>query len=556
MFRRREFILGTAAAVAAAASAAAAERPLLRIGAMTDNHLHANRPETHRKTKACFDLFRREQVDIVVDTGDIADLSHVTELQFFRNCFDTAFAGTDTVPFFLVANHDYGYVPGRKRTDPEIIRGAADALKMADLNPCAVVKGYRFASYFQDEKIEVLEENVRKAVAENEAGRPVFVVTHVPPFGTTTGTAHWSSRAIRNVLDKYPQVVHLSGHIHAAITWGANIWQGGFTAINLGAHAQYSNPIDGEATILDVYADRIDVRRYEAASGREIGADDRWSIPLPLDPMHGPYRPEVRAAKLACPAMPAELAASFSQSADGATASLSFRSALPPGKTLRYLVTLEARQDDGTWKFLTTVNWRVPQTLEEAPARTCSFVANLLEPGRRHRATIVPANSLERVGGAGTFEFDVPANPLRALPEELSRVVRIRKGQSPDGREVKPGADGWIGPETGFIALLPENLSVALKEHRTVTCVVDMGSEQGNAPCTLTLAKFAAGTAKLDMNVGSRIYTRPGTYGEHRYAWRMRTASLATGDRLCVFVREGDPARYRFNSVRFYVDAR
>ena len=556
MFKRREFILGTAAAVAASAGAAAAERPLLRIGAMTDNHLHANRPETHRKTKACFDLFRREQVDIVVDTGDIADLSHVTELRFFRDCFDTAFAGTETVPFFLVANHDYGYVPGRKRTDPEIIRGAADALKMADLNPCTVVKGYRFASYYQDEKIEVLEANVRKAVAENEAGRPVFVVTHVPPFGTTTGTAHWSSRAIRNVLDKYPQVVHLSGHIHAAISWSANIWQGGFTAINLGAHAQYSNPIDGEATILDVYADRIDVRRYEAVSGREIGADDRWSIPLPLDPAHGPYRPEVRAAKLSRPAMPTELAASFSQSADGAMASLAFRSALPPGKTLRYLVTLESRQDDGMWKFLSTVNWRVPQTLEEAPVRTCSFVANLLEPGRRHRATIVPADSLERAGGAGTFEFDAPANPLRALPEELSRVVRIQKGQSPDGREVRPGADGWIGPQTGFIALLPEGLATALKDHRTVTCVVDMGGEQGNAPCTLTLAKFAAGTDKLDMNVGPRIYTRPGSYGVHRYAWRIKPASLAAGDRLCVFVREGDPARYRFNSVRFYVDAR
>ena len=552
MVKRREFILGTAAVLTAGASAAGPGRPLLRIGAMTDNHLHANRPETHRKTEACFRLFRKEQVDVVVDTGDIVDLSHVSELQYFRSCFDTAFAGTDTVPFFLVANHDYGYVPGRKRTDPEIIRGAADALKMADLNPCAVVKGYRFASYYQDEKIEVLEENVRRAVAANEGGRPVFVVTHVPAFGTTTGTAHWSSSAIRKVLDRYPQVVHLSGHIHAAITWSANIWQGGFTAINLGAHAQYSNPIDGEATILDVYADRIDVRRYEAVSGREIGADDRWSIPLPLDPAHGPYRPEARAAKLPKPAMPSDLAASFAQSADGARASLTFRSALPPGKTLRYLVTLESRADDGSWQFLSTVNWRVPQTLDDAPTRTCSFVANLLEPGRRHRATVVPADSLERAGGSGTVEFDVPANPLQALPAEQSRVACIRKGQAPNGREIKPGADGWIGPDTNFVALLPEDLAAALKDRRTATCVVDLGSEQGDAPCTLTLAKYAAGTGEFKMNVGQRIYTRPGKYGAHRYAWQIRPRDLAAGDRLCVFVREGDPARYRFNSVLFY----
>ena len=550
---RRAFVLSASAAAAFGIRAADGEKPLLRIGAMSDDHLHAERPKTHQRTKACFDLFRREQVDVVVDTGDIADLSHVTELQWFRNCFDTAFAGTDTVPFFMVANHDYGYVPGRKRTDPEIIRGAADALKMESLNPCAVVKGYRFASYYQDEKIEVLEENVRKAVAENEAGRPVFVVTHVPPFGTTTGTAHWSSAAIRKVLDKYPQVVHLSGHIHAAITWSANIWQGGFTAINLGAHAQYSNPIDGEATILDVYADRIDVRRYEAVSGREIGVDDHWSIPLPLDPAHGPYRPEARAAKLPKPAMPADMAAAFAQSADGARASLTFRSALPPGKTLRYLVTLESRQDDGSWKFLTTVNWRVPQTLDDAPVRTCSFVANLLEPGRRHRATVTPANSLERAGGAGVVEFDVPANPLQALPPERTQVVRVQKGQSPKGREIKAGADGWIGPDTNFVALLPEGLAAALKDRGTVTCVVDLGSEQGDAPCTLTLAKYAAGTGEFKMNVGPRIYTRPGKYAAHRYAWQIKARDLAAGDRLCVFVREGAPARYRFNSVRFFV---
>ncbi len=72
--KRREFLSGLTAATALTALAEKSEQPLLRIGATTDDHLHPSRPKTHERAKACFALFRREQVDIVVDTGDIADL--------------------------------------------------------------------------------------------------------------------------------------------------------------------------------------------------------------------------------------------------------------------------------------------------------------------------------------------------------------------------------------------------------------------------------------------------------------------------------------------------
>ena len=275
---RREFVLTSAAATAFGLRAADAGQPLLRIGAMSDDHLHPNRPATHRRTKACFELFRRLNVDIVVDTGDIADLSHVSELQCFRRYFDEAFAGTDCVPFFCIANHDYNSVPNTPKNDPRNIENAWRALGMGGPNQSAVVKGYRFVNVFQNEpRREAFAEAVGKAVAANEGNRPVFVVNHVPPMNTTAGTVHWSSQAVRDVMNQYPQVVALTGHNHASISWAGNVWQGEFTSVNLGAHAEYSNKIDGEAVVLEVFADRIDIRRYEAVSGREIGADDRWS---------------------------------------------------------------------------------------------------------------------------------------------------------------------------------------------------------------------------------------------------------------------------------------
>ena len=549
--RRREFLGGATALAMAGAQAAAAEEPLLRIGAMTDNHLHANRPETHRKTRACFELFRRENVDIVVDTGDIADLSHVDQLEFFRACFDELFAGTATVPFFLVANHDYNYLPNTKRNDPAVIARAVAALKMSSANPCLEVKGHQFASFFQDEKIDVLEANVRKAVERNVGNRPVFVVTHVPPFGTTTDTEHWSSAAIRKVLDKYPQVVSLTGHIHTAITWAANVWQGTFTSINLGAHAQYSNPIEGEATILDVYADRIDVRRYEAVSGREIGADDRWSIPLPLDPARGPYRPEVRAKARPVPEFPAGATVCFVPDKSGIGGGLRFPSA-KPGLTRRYRVRIDARGEDGAWRFLCTQNWTPPQVLEAPGELTCPVTAAMLEAGREHRATVTPMNSLRREGRPLVALFQVPESPLTALPDEVVRIEAVRAGRSAKGPEAHPDADGWYSLKGFNFALLSEAFAATVAG-RSGALVFDIGSDQKDVPNTFSLARIPASGGAIELGFGSRIYTESGTMPTHRYSWRISGKKLEKGDRVALVVREGSPARFRFNSVRCLV---
>ena len=553
---RRSFVLSAAAAATLGLRAADREKPILRIGAMTDNHLHPKRPETHRRTKACFELFRRMNADIVVDTGDIADLSHVTELEFFRKCFDDAFAGTDCVPFFCIANHDYNYIPGTKKNDPKNIANAWRALKMTP-NPTAVVKGYRFVNVFQNEPDPTaFGKAVAKAVAENEGNRPVFVVNHVPPMFTTTGTEHWSSMGVREVLNRYPQVVALTGHIHTAISWAANVWQGEFTAVNLGAHAEYSNKIDGEAVVLDVFADRIDVRRFEAVSGREIGADDRWSIPLPLDPKHGPYRPEVRAKACPVPALPANATVRYEQDPSGASGTLVFSSAAPRGTAKHYRITLESQQADGDWKFLGTLNWSAPQVFEEPASWNCELSPAMLDGGRPHRATIVPVSSFDVAGKGRTFPFDVPANPLKALPAELTRIVSYQRSYVPGKDVFAPAADGWFEKDKGnVVAVLPKELSAALKKAKTAILRVDVASEQSARPNTFSLGKFEAAGGNVVLGVGGRFYTLPGNYAAHRYVWTITRAGKRPkpDDKLCFVIREGDKGRFRINGITCFL---
>ena len=554
---RREFVLSAGAVAAFGLPAGEIGKPLLRIGAMTDNHLHAKRPATHRRTKACFDLFRRMNADIVVDTGDIADLSHVTELEFFRACFDEAFAGTDCVPFFCIANHDYNYVPNTPKNDPKNIENAWRALKMDGPNPTAVVKGYQFVNVFQNEpRPGAFDEAVARAVAANTDNRPVFVVNHVPPMLTTTGTVHWSSQHIRDVLDKYPQVVALTGHIHTSIASMGNIWQGGFTAVNLGAHAEYSNRIDGEAVILDVFADRIDVRRYEAVSGREIGADDRWSIPLPLDPAHGPYRTAVRAKASSVPTLPAEATARFEQSPDGVAGRLVFTSAEPLGKAESYRIAFESQQADGGWRRLTTLNWSVPQVMDPPATLTCSVVPALLDGGRPHRAVITPVNCFDVMGPSRTFAFDVPANPMTALSDDQLRICRGQRSYKTDGKDAFDlPKDGWVKKEWGLLVFtLPKAFAAAIHGKKTVNLVIDVASEQPGNPNTFSIGKFPADGGEVQLSLGGRIYTLPGTESVHRYAWTLSQGKDPDpGDEYFLVIREGDPSRYRINGVRCFV---
>ena len=547
------FAAGSVVCLALGSDVVDENRPLLRIGAMSDNHLDPRRPKTHRRTEACFRLFRKFGVDVVVDTGDIADTSQVSELAYFRRLFDEAFEGADCIPFFCLAGHDYNYVPKTKQNDPTNIRNAARALGMTDENPAVTVRGYRFLNCYQTGDWDDFACRLERGIGETSCGKPVFVVTHEPPFGTTTGTEHWSSKKIRSVLDRYPQVFNLTGHIHSSIAWPANIWQGTFTSVNLGAHAEYSNKIGGEAVVIDVFADRIDIRRYEAESGREIGADDRWSVPLPLDPARGPYRPESRMQVLKVAEMPQDGSFAF---IPGQMAALRFSAAEPRSAARRYRVVLESSASDGNWEFLSELNWPVPQVMDFPNSVRCEFPGAVLDAGRSHRARITPIDSYGRSGVARDFAFTVPADMLpAALPEELTAVARVTEGWKYDPeRLAQVTPDGWISYSGGATAVvLPSGFAAAIQGKKELSLVFDVATDQPGNPVTLSVGSIHPSEWDVKPGAGKRLYTLGGRRERNRYAWLIDPGHYALDTLCCLIVREGDAGRFRVNSIRAYV---
>ena len=61
----------------------AAEKPVLRVGLMSDTHWKEN-AESFRHTEIALKTFKREKVDAVWHMGDIADLHYVWAYRYYR----------------------------------------------------------------------------------------------------------------------------------------------------------------------------------------------------------------------------------------------------------------------------------------------------------------------------------------------------------------------------------------------------------------------------------------------------------------------------------------
>lgn len=119
-----------------------------------------------------------------------------------------------------------------------------------------VINGYHFIGlsasptsiiHYTKAQIRWLDEQLAEAVADDPA-KPVFVFQHEHIYDTVYGSLPsdgWGVEFFTDVLNKYPQVIDISGHSHYPANDPRAIWQGAFTAINDGGLNYYEFTIDG-----------------------------------------------------------------------------------------------------------------------------------------------------------------------------------------------------------------------------------------------------------------------------------------------------------------------
>ena len=392
------------------------------------------------RVKKAFELLAPMKPDLMLVAGDLADGTNFETFRFYRNLYDQYFPG---VPHLACAgNHDY-WVPEGMVRDPEFIyRQFCEILGQKNEEILhEVVGGYSFIIVSEDIVdrrfsagiMERMESAIKEAVAR-DAEKPVFVVTHYPPSDTMAGClTKYAQPALREIFDRYRQVVSISGHTHYPLEDERSIWQGNFTAFQTST-LSYGCMDDGfynvcggaiipfareavQVLMMEVSEKEIVIRRYNAEEAREIKPDVPWRIELPYSPEKAVYTAKRKETSPA-PQFSAGAMAYFRY--DFGYLYLVCDPAKHPDMVHHYRVKIfECGKEE---KLLADERYVASfyRLKDFANGKEVfRLPSELMTPKSRCRFEIIPVESFGNEGNALTFEFDIPAAPgfRRGAPE-------------------------------------------------------------------------------------------------------------------------------------------
>ena len=502
---RRGFIGTLAATSLAGCRTWCDEEKEFSIGFMTDTHVGETRKSCAR-VEGAYKVFKREGCEVIVNAGDIADWFYPKGYRHYRDIANETFPDKATAPkeIFVYANHDtlhYPKKPGETKWDafPHVKR-----LLEIPNDPWDAIthKGYTFLVVPQSLDLKRYEKTIADACAANP-GRRVFLCDHLPGSGTTPLSSVWGDSRRRRILNKYPQIVALTGHIHGSIRDPRQVWHGEYTCVNGGCLQVWQGDYFGISPaskheygvfVIDVYPSKLAFRRYDVRTGR-------------------PFDPE-------------------------------------PMENVERVRGELWRKDGGEWRVYAVRDVEYPFFLapeERKPVESVAFHPACFTEGEPYRITLTPMDfngkrGATRVveegvgkacpGGAVVFRSDRPM-------AEMSFVYGLDGGapvpKDADGFYAFSGRDArlefpkgtWDGPAgTRF------------------RYVLDVTTEQGDGRSwSMTIRN-----PNPISNGHNRLYTMPGKQGSMRYVVEFKK-DKADYDFYLLF-REGPAGRIRFDRIR------
>ena len=171
-------------------------------------------------------------LDALLLAGDMTKSGYENEVIAFKEVLDRNIR-KETRPLLIMGNHEYFVESGAH------VGKRWERIMKQTMNTHEVINGYHFigislTSYSgYTDQIEWVDRELQKAVAEDPE-KPVFVQQHYHITNTVYGSDLWGTSDLTEVFDKYPQIIHFSGHSHYPINDPRSIWQENYTALGCG----------------------------------------------------------------------------------------------------------------------------------------------------------------------------------------------------------------------------------------------------------------------------------------------------------------------------------
>ena len=531
---RRSFLKSTAATGTAFCLPAlrADARPVLTIGMMSDTHITRD-PSSIERTRLAMELFRKLGVDVMAHLGDLADWHYTEAYAYYRKALDAVFPPSARRPVLLYAFGNHDALEPARRKEPRSSWQGDRRRHFADMaarlgidhgySDLKVIAGYPFLIFPEsfDKELTIADyERTLAETCEKFPSGPVFVLEHPPAYQTTYNSCFQDPRR-RAVLDKFPRVVEISGHKHASVKNEFCIWQGTFTAIQTSCLQQWCGLNVGArifmkqswcVCVMQVFPDRLVIRRYDVRDGVEFRPDAPWTVPLPFASEAAPLTVAARRRTERAAAFPAGAAPSVEL--DGTPFSqvgVKFPAATDPDIVLHYRVEAARRNAAGAWER--SVSADVFGDFYERPTDrrgtlSWKFEPALFDAGTDYRLTVTP------VGFFGTEGEPISClwrAPDKAPAEIVWRCDNPMESLKPvGGANVRREGD-WLICGPGEFRFDPPPEMINGRKGDLFTFVAEMHTVQTDVPYGV-----AFGVARATWSGG--LLTPLGDSGMVRYA--------------------------------------
>lgn len=531
-----------------------AAEPVMRVGIISDTHVTPEKSSCNI-LKEALKLFKQHKVDIVVNAGDIADHYYEKGYRHYRNTVNEVFDGAAKKPqeIFVYANHDW--IDRKNEPVMEVFSDVKKHLGASnEPNDFLRFKGYTIVIINQFINKEKYIEMLDQAVKENK-DKPTIVFDHVPPFNTVYNSRTWGNPMRREILDNYPSVVHISGHVHGSIANELNIWQNAFTAVNAGSLSPWAGELVGSspaekksdaAIIMEVFADKLVFRRFFANTKEEYKAKDPWIVPLPFDRETAPYRMENRLKKSKAPEFRSNAIVRHFTRKSG------IRIAFPNiNDTFVYKIEL-SRKENGKWvkyarrdimsEFMIPVSQRAKWMRPE-------FNYGFFEKNSDYRVEITPVNFFSQQGKTLSYEFttgNIPENKVVFESRDPMKECAFLRGLhfSKEIVSFEKDTDGfYIHDEHNGRLVFPENVWEGEKNSR-FRIIAEMHTIQSDVKQWTIVMRDKV----FNENGNSRLYTPSGDSGIQRVVIDFRKRHRDYN--FYMLIREGLKGKIKFNYIR------
>ena len=544
------------AACSALCAGAAAESPLFRVGLMTDTHWGENE-KSFERTAATLKVFKREKVDMICNIGDIADLHYPWAYRYYRQkLFPSVFPENPPREIFIYANHDVLLRDPKTQALNKDIPGCYAAMRKELAIPNApndriVFRGYPFVIFEQFVDRATMEKALDETAREFP-GKPIFVLDHVPANKTEAGRDEMR----RVVYGKYPQVVHIYGHVHTPLRDERSIWQDKHTEIGAGCLQNWRGALIGtspkskdcfEFAIMDVYPDKLVVKRYSTEDGKEFKAP--WIVPLPFDPATAPYRYDVRERNTPAPEFAADAALKLEVDKPFSALMATWPTATAGGEPYKYFVSISRKEADGKYHDISRQDSYSEFYLASNKRKgklTQRLSAGFFDPGVAYRVAVTPVGFFGRAGKPLTVDFTAPAERVKStlIFESKDPMKEMVFAAGLKGEKPLPVKGGFYQHKSGNARLvIPKKYWKGAKGTRFRFTVEFDSRQLPDSSWTMVLRN-----PKPLKNGNNRLKTLGGEVENQRYVIELGKQNAKFHYDL--LIREGGPGDIRFNYVK------